>query len=84
LIVRYLFNILHLGEEIGRARLGDSAKVVNEVLMRHADTGVYDMQQPLLGLRFDADAEVRVGAEHVAVRQRHQSDFVQGVRPVGD
>ncbi|VVC87037.1 unnamed protein product [Leptidea sinapis] len=52
--------------EVSSARLRDGAQVVDEVVLCHADAGVDDVKQPLLGLGLDADAELRVALQHAA------------------
>lgn len=80
----YFLRVLHLGQEVSSARLGDGSEVLHEILASHAHARVDDVQQALLGLSLDADAQVRVCVQDLAVRQRQQPDLIQRVRAVRD
>mmetsp|Transcript_11396 Transcript_11396/g.37424 ORF Transcript_11396/g.37424 Transcript_11396/m.37424 type:complete len:317 (-) Transcript_11396:226-1176(-) len=77
---------LHLLQEGGRARLGDGAEVVDEVLPRHANALVRDGQNAVLGVELDANVELRrvPFAERVRVRERQEANLVERVRRVRD
>lgn len=80
----YLFSVLHLGEEVGGAGLGDGAEVVDEVVARHADAGVNDVQLAVVRVCLDAHAQIALRVQRCAFRQRQKPDLVQRVRPVRD
>lgn len=72
-----------LHEGLG-ARLGDSTKVVDEVSLGHANTRVTESEDFVLLVGNDADEELLLGVEDGGVGEGGITDFVEGIRGVGD
>ena len=72
-------NYLHFIQELGSARLCDGAQVVDQVGLGHTDTGVGDVQHPVVLVGLDPDGQLRVGRQDLLVGQGEEPDFVEGV-----
>ncbi len=68
------------------ARLGDGTQVVDKLLLGHTNTGILDRKSVVNLVRNDSDSEVWFEVESASIRvsDRYVSDFVQGIRSVGD
>ncbi len=51
------------------ARVGDGAEVGHELLLGHAETGVAHGEAPGIRIRFQPDAELELGREHLLALQ---------------
>jgi len=69
----------HFVKELGSARFGDGAQLVDEVGARHANTRVRDVQDLVFRIRFDFNGHFLVGLHNVLVGQGEETDFVQSV-----
>uniref|UniRef100_A0A2M3ZY44 Secreted protein n=1 Tax=Anopheles triannulatus TaxID=58253 RepID=A0A2M3ZY44_9DIPT len=63
-------RVLHLGEEIGRTGFGDRTEVVDEILLRHTDTGIDDVQHLALLVRLYLHLQVAVAVQYARFRER--------------
>ena len=67
-----------------RAGLGNRTKVVDEVGLGHADTGVADAEDLVILVGDDADEELLLGVEDRGVGEGLVADFVESIGRVGD
>ena len=72
-----------LHESLG-SRLGDRAKVVDQVRLGHANASVLKGEGVVGLVGDDADLHLGLGGEDVGVREGHVADLVEGVGRVGD
>jgi hypothetical protein len=68
------------------SRLGDGTQVVDKFLLGHTNTGILDGKGIVNLVWDDSDSEVWFEVESASIRvsDRDVSDFVQGIRSVGD
>ena len=64
--------------------LGDGTKVVDEVSLGHANTGIANGEDLALLVRDDADVQLLFGVENGGVGEGGVADFVEGIGCVGD
>ena len=64
--------------------LGDGTKVVDEVSLGHTNTGIADGKDLVLVVGGDADVEVLSAVEDGGVGEGSITDFVNGIRAVGN
>lgn len=73
-----------MAQEIGGARAGDGAEVVDQVLPVHADTVVHDRQGARRGVGEDADGELPVARREFRLRYGGVAQPIAGVGGVRD
>ena len=67
-----------------RAGLGNGTKVVDEVGLGHADTGIADGEDLVLLVGRDADVKILARVKDGGVREGRIADLVKGIGRVGD
>ena len=70
--------------ELFGARFRNGAKIINKVRLGHADTGIADRKDSILLVGGDSDIEILFGVELGGILQSLISDFVKGIRGVGN
>ena len=70
------------GEEFLRARLGDSANMGNNLVLRHADAVVADGDCPRVAVIGDANFEDRIVFVVLRVIQSLKAQLVRGIRSI--
>jgi len=65
------------------SRLGDGTEVVDEFLLGHTDTGIFEDEEVVGSVGDDLDLEVRFVVDGVA-SDGFVSDLIEGIRGVGD
>ena len=83
LSIRYCLRIVRMNAYLC-ARLGNCAKVVDQVSLGHADTGVADGEELVLLVGDDADVQLLLGVEDGGVGEGGVADFVESIGAVGD
>ena len=73
-----------LAQELGRARAGDRAQILDQVVAVHADAVVADRQQALGLVGQDADLELGVVAQQLGLAQGLVAELVARVGRVAD
>lgn len=58
---------------------GDGTKVVDQVSLSHADTGITDTEEFVLLVSTDTDVELLLRVKDRRIRQRRVADLVQGI-----
>lgn len=66
------------------ARLRDCSKIVDEVGLGHANTGIANGKSAILLVRSNADVEILLGVKLGGILQCLIADLVKGVRGIGD
>ena len=82
--VHLRFLVAELAEKLGGARMGDGAQVLDQFVAVHPDAAVADLQPPVRRIRPQLDAEVRVSAQQLGLRQRQVAQAVARVGAIGD
>ena len=72
-----------LHEALG-TRLGDGAKIVDEVRLRHTNTGITKGKNFVLLVGSNANVKVTAGVEDRRLSERCIADFIEGIRAVRD
>ena len=71
-----------VGQELGRAGLGDGAELGDDILAVHADPGIGHRHRRRIGVELDVDGH-RLGAER-GLGKRPEPALVAGIRGVGN
>ena len=72
------------GKEFPRARLGNRAQIIDDLVAAHADAVVADRQRAGILVVADADLQIGIAFEQRGVVQRLEAQFVASIRRVGD
>ena len=71
-------------EELSRAGLGDGAQMRDGLLARHADAVIAHRQGSGFRIEFNPNAQFRLTAQQIRLRERHEPQFIVGIRGIGD